>query len=153
MKNFLLGKSNLSNLLIIFGGISNVFIVACEPQKYTECEQMITLANDFTEQTQTIAESSSDRDQDLNNWLEASEIMKLAARDIENLEIKDTQLIEYQGSLANIYRGYSQATYSAVKARESRDLQALRSARDDAEDVAEKKNNLVKSINDYCLKQ
>lgn len=150
MKKFLLGKSNL---LIIFGGIITIFMVACEPQKYTECEQMITLANDFTEQTQAIAEGSSDRDQDLDNWLEASEILKLAASNIENLAIKDSQLIEYQDSLANIYRGYSQATYSAVKARESRNLQALRSARDDAEDVAEEKNNLVKNINNYCLQQ
>ncbi len=150
MKKLFLSQGNL---LIIFCGIVNIFFVACEPQKYAECEQMITLANNVTKQTQAIAENFSDRDQDLENWLEGSEIMTQAATSIEALEIKDSQLIEYQGSLADIYRVYSQATYDAVKARKYRNLPALQSARDNAKNAGEINNNLVKNINNYCLEK
>ena len=148
MKKLLLSRGNL---LIIFLGIINILFVACESQKYAECEQIITLANNVTKQTQAIAEDSSDRD--LENWLEASEIMKQAATNIEALEIKDSQLIEYQEGLVDIYQVYAQATYDAVKARESRNLPALQSARDDAKNAGEINNNLVKNINNYCLKK
>ncbi len=150
MKKLFLSKGNQ---LIIFCGIINIFFVACESQKYAECEQMITMANNVTKQTQAIAQNYSDRAQDLENWLEASEIMTQAATSIEALELQDTQLIEYQGSLADIYRIYSQATYDAVKARETRNLQALQSARDDAKNMEKVTDNLVKNINDYCLKK
>ena len=150
MKKLFLSKGNL---LIIFCGIVNIFFVACEPQKYAECEQIITLANNVTKQTQAIAENFSDHDQDLENWLEASEMMKQAATNIEALEIKDSQLIEYQESLVNIYQVYAQATDDAVKARETRDLPALQSARDDAKNAGKINNDLVKNINNYCLEK
>ena len=148
MKKLLFSRGNV---LIIFLGIINIFFVACEPQKYAECEQMITLANNITKQTQAIAENSSDRA--LEDWLEASEIMKQAATNIEALEIKDSQLIEYQEGLVDIYQVYAQATYDAVKARESRNLPALQSARDDAKNAGEINTNLVKNINNYCLEK
>ena len=148
MKKLLLSRGDL---LFIFWGIINIFVVACEPKKFAECQQIITLANSVTKQTQAIAENSSDRD--LENWLEASEMMKQAATSIEALEIKDSQLIEYQGSLVNIYQVYAQATYDAVKARETRDLLALQSARDNAKNVGKINNNLVKNINNYCLEK
>ena len=148
MKQLLLGRGRL---FIVFWGIINLFVAGCESRKYTECKQIITLANNVTKQTQAIAENSSDRE--LENWLQASEIMEQAAKNIEALEIKDSQLIEYQGSLVDIYQVYAQATHDAVKARESRNLQALQSARDDAKNTGEINNNLVKNINNYCLKK
>lgn len=135
---------------VIFWAIINVLFVACEPRKYAECEQIITLANNVTKQTQAIAANSSDRD--LENWLEASTIMKQAVTNLEALELKDDQLIEHQGSLANLYRVYFKATDDAVKAREKRDLPALQSAHDEVKNVEEVKNNLVENINNYCLK-
>ncbi|MGK7892475.1 MAG: hypothetical protein AB4372_02185 [Xenococcus sp. (in: cyanobacteria)] len=148
MRQLLLGRGKL---FIIFWGIINVFVVACDSRKYAECQQIITLANNVTQQTQAIAEGSSDRD--LENWLEASEIMKQAATNIENLEIKDNQLVEYQAGLVDIYQIYAQATYDAVKARESRNLQALQSARDEAKNAGKVNNDLVKNINNYCIEK
>lgn len=141
--------STRGTLLIILWGFISIFVVACESRKYDECKQIITLANKVTKQTQAIAEKSSD--QDLANWLEASEIMGQAAENIAALELKDSQLIEYQGSLTNIYRVYAQATYEAVRARENRNLSALQSAREEAKNISEVNYNLVKNINNYCL--
>ena len=143
--------SSNNSLLIILWGFVGIFVVACESRKYDECKQIITLANKVTKETQAIAEKSSDRDQDLANWLEASEIMGQAAENIAALELKDSQLIEYQGSLADIYKVYSQTTYEAVRARENRNLSALQSARQEANNISEVNNNLVKNINNYCL--
>ena len=138
------------SLLVICWGIVNIWLVACEPRRYAECEEMITLANNVTQQTQAIAEKSSDRD--LDNWREASDIMKQAVTDLEALELKDYQLIEYQGSLANLYGVYFKATDDAVKARENRNLPALQSAHDEVKNVEEVKDNLVENINNYCLR-
>lgn len=146
MKRLLLVKGSL---LVLFWGIVNILLVACEPIKYAECQQIITLANNVTKETQAIAARSSDRD--LKNWLEASNIMKQAVTNIKELELEDSQLNEYQGRLANLFRIYFQATEAAVKAREKKDLSALQSAHDDVNNIEEAKKDLAENINNYCI--
>jgi len=146
MKKLFLRKGSL---LVVAWGIFNILLVACEPARYAECKQMIALANNVTKETQAIAARSSDRD--FKNWLEASKIMKQAVTNIKELELRDSQLNEYQGGLANLFRIYFQATEAAVKAREKKDLSALQSAHDDVNNIQETKKDLVENINSYCI--
>ncbi|MGD1921760.1 MAG: hypothetical protein ACFCAD_24460 [Pleurocapsa sp.] len=79
--------------------------------------------------------------------------MNKAASNIKALHINDSELIKYQNQLVTIYRIYSQATYDAVEARESKSLETLELARMDAQKASQMQQSLVKDINDYCLNQ
>ena len=111
---------------VVIASVLAWLIVGCQNQKYTQCQEIIAIANKATHQAQKIAASSSDRGKKLKTWLKAADVMNIAAQEIEGLSIKDPQLINYQGNLASIFRIYSQVTYEAVKARENKNLSALK---------------------------
>lgn len=129
------------------------FIVGCENQKYTQCQEIIAIANGVAHQAQKVAESSQETTVEMKTWLQAADIMTVAANQIEAVPAKDPQLISYQGNLASIFRVYSQATYDAVKARENKNLSALKIARDNAQKAGQLNQALVTKINDYCTVQ
>ena len=126
-------------------------IVGCNSNKSVQCGNMIAIANGVTNQAKKITNSSEGTIVELKNWLQTADIMTIAAQEIEALPIKDPQLIDYQGNLASLFRIYSQATYDAVKARENKNLSALKIARQNAQQADELNQDLVTKINGYCL--
>lgn len=126
-------------------------IVGCENQKYTQCQEIIAIANSANNQAQKITDSSQEKLAEMKTWLQAADMMTIAAKEIESLPIKDPKLINYQGNLAGIFRIYSQATYDAVKAREKKNLSALKIAHDHAQEAGKLNQALVAKINNYCV--
>ena len=153
---------NLRMVMVVWNRQSKIFtiasllawlIIGCENQKYTQCQEIIAIANKATNQVQKIVDDSSDKEVTFKTWLKAADMMTIAATEIEALPIKDPQLIDYQGNLANIFRVYSQATYDAVKARENKNLSALKIASDNAQKAGKSNQDLVAKINSYCTTQ
>lgn len=128
-------------------------IVGCDNQKYTQCQEMIAIANSVAHQAQKVATSSQETMVEMKTWLQTADIMTIAANEIEAVPVQDPQLIGYQGNLANVFRIYSQATYDAVKARENKNLSALKIARDNAQKAGQLNQALVTKINNYCTVQ
>jgi hypothetical protein len=122
----------------------------CTYQKTTQCQEIIAIANEASHQAKQITYNSKEKVVAMKNWLQAANIMTMAAKQIEALPIKDPQLINYQGNLASIFRIYSQATYDAVQAREKKNLSALKMAHDSAQEAGKLNQVLVTKINDYC---
>jgi len=139
--------------LIFIGIFISLSISSCGETKYTQCEQIFQIAHNVTDTNKSVSYASNEQPTELKSWLIAAGLMNTAAEQIKNLHIDDSQLIEYQNGLANIYDIYSQATYDAVKARESKNIDALKSARTDAEKAGELQQVLIKDINTYCLNQ
>lgn len=130
------------------------FIVGCDNrQKYTRCQEIIAIANGVARQTQKVAETSQETTVEIKTWLQTADIMTVAANQIEAVPVKDPQLIGYQGNLASVFRIYSQATYDAVRARENKNLSALKIARDNAQKAGQLNQDLVTKINNYCTVQ
>ncbi|MGF1539688.1 MAG: hypothetical protein ACFCU5_04430 [Pleurocapsa sp.] len=122
--------------------------------KYSQCEQIFKIAHQVNQEAKSIKSMNAeakDIPQNLKNWLEAADLMEQAARQIQALEFNNAELIKYQTGLANIYQIYSQATYDAVQARESKNINALISARDRASTAEAIQQKLVRDINSYCL--
>lgn len=88
----------------------NFLLVSCRDNKYTQCEQIITIANQVARETQIIAGIKTQTNLETKNWLKAAEMMNQAAERLEGLSIKDPQLIGYLGDLVKIYRTNSEAT-------------------------------------------
>ena len=138
-------KSNLYFWLISLG------LVGCSNAKYTQCQQIIEIANQVNRQTQEIINQSGDLAIEPKIWSQAATIMTQGAEQIDILSLKDPQLVEYQNSLVEMFRLYSQATYDAIEARENKNLKALESAGEEAKKAGLLKEKLVMGINNYCL--
>jgi Skp family chaperone for outer membrane proteins len=124
--------------------------------KYIQCEQIFKIAHQVDREAKNIESMNAyvkELPQDMKDWLKAADLMEQAAGQIQALDFNTAELIQYQMGLANIYQIYSQATYDAVQARESKNINALISARDRANTAGEIQQKLVQNINSYCLKR
>ena len=148
MTTFLSDRNNYAVIfcLSVFVGL---FAVGCSETKYAQCEQIIQIANGVVAEKTKLIGDDSDKIES-KTWLEAAKMIAQASRQIENIHLKDPQLINYQADLARVYRIYSYATYDAVKAWENKNIEALQTAHTDAERAGELEEKLGNVINAYC---
>ncbi len=145
-----LGSSFKTNLY--FWWLISFALVGCNNAKYTQCQQIIELANQANSQTQEVINQSS-KPIESQVWLQAATMMEQAAEQIKGLSLDDAQLVNYQEKLVEVFRTYSQATNDAVEARKTKNLQALESAVEEAKKAGLLKDQLVTDINNYCLNE
>lgn len=132
--------------------LSSLVLSSCSESKLTQCEQIFRIAAQVNNSSKNVSYTNEDSNK-MKSWLEAASTMNKAAENIQALHIDDSELIKYQNQLATIYRIYSQATYDAVAARESKSLEALEFARTNAQKAGQMQQTLIKNINKYCLNQ
>jgi hypothetical protein len=131
----------------------SLFILGCSQSKLTQCEQIFRIASEVTNSSKNVSYTNDGDLSQMKIWLEAASTMNTAANNIEALHINDGELIKYQNQLVTIYRIYSQATYDAVEARESTNLESLEIARANAQKAGQMQQELIKNLNNYCLNQ
>ncbi|BAU64628.1 hypothetical protein STA3757_20000 [Stanieria sp. NIES-3757] len=148
MKLTNISDNNYLLIGFIFG--INFLLSSCEENKYVQCKQIITLANSVASETKKITANKSVENNEIKSWLNAAEIMTQAAEKMEALPIKDPQLLSYLSDLVKVYRTNSEATYSIVKARESKNLEAVQAAQADVKLAGEWEKKLSSGINNYC---
>lgn len=129
-----------------------LFVFGCESDKSIQCQQIFSLAQNVNQSNQNLQDGDKGELNSMKSWLEAANKFDRAADKIEALKIERGELMQYQHRLARIYRIYAQTTYDAVSARENKNLSALESARKDAVKAGTLQRQLVREINDYCLK-
>lgn len=130
----------------------SLLILGCE-DKFSQCEPIFQIAHHVSDRSKEIHYTGDRQLTEIKSWLETAGIMNQAADKLEALKTENSKLIEYQNQLATVYRIYSRATYNAVKARENKNIEILKSARKDAEKAGKMQRNLVREINAYCLSQ
>ncbi len=156
LKNLLLSKKDKSpdsynSSLVLLIILISLWISGCNENRYNQCQQIFQIAHNVTNNTQKINSTASQKPQETKIWLQAAALMRRAAEQMRALPINDTDLIKYQVDLADIYQIYSQATFDAVKARESQNLEALLVARSHVATASQRQQVLVDQINTYCL--
>ena len=138
----------------LFVGIFLGLVVSsCGENKYTQCEQIFHIARGVTENSKDVNYIYDEQPTEMKSWLETARMIDTAADRIKALHINNSNLIKYQNKFATVYHIYSQAIYDAVQARENKNLEALKSARNDAEKAGQIQQNLIQEINAYCLKK
>ncbi|MBE9047035.1 hypothetical protein IQ255_21990 [Pleurocapsales cyanobacterium LEGE 10410] len=139
---------------LLVGVALSLLVSGCGESKYTQCEQIFRIVRNVTENSQDVNYNTKDgQPTEMNSWLQAASMMNTAADRLQALQINNGDLSEYQNQFAIVYRSYSQATYDAVQARENQNLEALKSARNDAATAGQMQQQLIKEINAYCLDQ
>ncbi len=128
----------------------SLIAVGCGETKYAQCEQIIQIANRVVSEKTKLIDTESSANIESKTWLQAARMIDQAARKIENIDLQDPKLIQYQVNLAQVYRIYSQATYDAVRAWESKNIKALQVAHTDAEKAGQMEVKLGNGINNYC---
>lgn len=131
-------------------GLLALLVIGCENQKYSNCRELITSVNQASQAAQKILNVATESPSEQTTWLKAADQMKLAAQEIAALSLSDAQLGDYQASLANIFSGYHEATYQAIKARNLKDKSKLKLARDKAQQLGKFNQDLANNINRYC---
>lgn len=144
-------KKTHKHQLICLGIVLSLLLSSCGKSRLTQCEQIFRIAQGVTESGKNVSYSGTQQPLATKSWLESASMLNQAAEQIRGLHINDSELISYQNQLSNIYRIYSQATYDAVQARESENLGALQTAREEARKAGEMQSGLIKQINAYCL--
>lgn len=130
--------------------LSSLFLSSCSESKLTQCQQIFRIAAQVNNSSKNVSYTNEDSNI-MKSWLEAAGTMNKAADNVQALHINDSKLIRYQNQLATIYRIYSQATYDAVAARESKNLEALEFARINAQKAGQMQQDLIQDLNKYCL--
>jgi len=130
---------------------SALLVWGCGENKLTQCEQIYRIAQGVTQGSKNVSYTNEEELNEMKTWLETARMMERAANQIQALHINNISLIEHQNKLATVYHIYSQATYNAVQARESKDLSALKLARTDAQKAGEMQQEVIKELNAYCL--
>ncbi|MEM7590013.1 MAG: hypothetical protein AAF383_00560 [Cyanobacteria bacterium P01_A01_bin.83] len=149
--NIVFKSSNSRNWLLLLVTMAIFLAIGCESNKTAQCQQIFQIARSVNESYKNIDLGDDQQSIEVNSWLEAANKLNSAADNIQALQIDYSQLVEYQNQLATIYRIYSQATYDAVRARENKNLDALKLARNDAIQASKIQQNLVQEINAFCL--
>ena len=136
---------------IWMGILLSLLVSSCGENKYAQCEQIFQITRSVIDNGKNVIYTNDEQPIEMRSWLEAARLMNQTADKIKALHIDDSELIGYQNRLVTIFQIYSQATYDAVTARESKNIEALKAARIDAETAGEMQQTLIKEINDYCL--
>ena len=144
-------KYHSKNGKLLILGIALSLLSGCGRAKNAQCQQIFQIANRLTQDVDRLGYFDNQQPTKMKSWLEAASAIDRAANHLEALQINDSQLIKYQNKFVTVYRIYSQATYDAVKARENRNFQALKSAKDDAQKAGQMQQDLIEQIDAYCL--
>lgn len=128
----------------------SLLTTSCSDTKYIQCEQIIQIANSVVREKNKLIDNNSSVDIESKTWLRAARMINQAALRVEAINLQDPQLIKYQTDLAEVYRIYSQATYDAVRAWESKNIQELQVAHKNAAKAGQLEAKLGSVINNYC---
>lgn len=142
-------KSNYWSILVI---LLSLVTVGCEENKSVQCQEIFQVAQEVKDNNQDVGNVNQQLGE-MKSWLEAANEFNQAADRLALLEFNQSELIKYQNQLVTIYRIYSQATYDAVRARENKNLSALKFSRQNAIKAGVIQQKLIREINTYCLKK
>jgi hypothetical protein len=136
---------------IIFGSIVSILCLGgCSESKSAQCQKIYSIANELVEENQSLSQTKELKDTDFDKWLQGAETIEKSARQMENLSLKDTQLVAYKSGWVKFQRTNAAATREMVKAWQDRDLTAAEKARKSATEAGKLEREIISQINSYC---
>ena len=131
--------------LVFFMPAIAILLNSCAETKTAQCQKIFLITKKMAE------ESAKNREtKDIKAVLKVADTFDQASEELNKLEIKDTQLTEYQQGLAEVYQGNAVATRSFIKALETKDIPTAKLAQDQVKQISKKEQDLVTKTNQYC---
>jgi hypothetical protein len=138
------------NVTVILLSIFLCFCTISCGDKFSQCQQIIKIANRVVTETKDLTISDRPTTKELNTWLEAAKTVENASKEMKSLNVKDAQLVNYKDSFSSIYQTNSQATYEIVKAIEDRDIAIAKMAQEKVKKAGKLEEEIGTKFNDYC---
>ncbi|ACK68716.1 conserved hypothetical protein [Gloeothece citriformis PCC 7424] len=120
----------------------------CAETKSLQCQKIFKIADEMTQETKTL--TNSGQEINMKTWLVAADELEQGAQDMEKIEISDQTLQQYQVGFAEVYQDYAEATREIVKAWETKDRIAGKSAQEKVRRANKRERELGEKINTYC---
>jgi hypothetical protein len=121
--------------------------ISCEETKTSQCQKIFQIATKLHQEKKNDADKKELNSQD---WLKSADNLEKAAQDIKDLNIKDTQLLEYKNNLFQVYTSYSKATRDMVTAIENKDIDTAILAKKNVKNASDLEKKVGVSIDNYC---
>lgn len=128
-------------------------LTACSSRKLIDCQKLLAETNSIVTKTQNVVQSEQGREPDdlnLDLWLKAADSLSEGAQAIANLDIKEETLKDYQLQIGQVYNDQAQATYTMVKARQDRNLEAALNAQKLSAEAGKRETTIGNQLNSYC---
>ncbi|MEL6221027.1 MAG: hypothetical protein AAFR31_00130 [Cyanobacteria bacterium J06627_8] len=135
----------LTAFLILSIGVS---LMSCSEGRVSQCNRLIGIANEAASSVEAVTSTASPDDPDA--FLRIADAAEQATSELENLEVADTELQNYQQQFISLYVETSAATRRLVDAVKNQDAEAADAAYMELEEATEREIPLVDEINNYC---
>ncbi|NES25270.1 MAG: hypothetical protein F6K41_41810 [Symploca sp. SIO3E6] len=117
--------------------------------KLNQCNKIIRIANRVVQEVKAITQDGNTSNH--NVVIQAVEVIEKALEEMENIEIDDEQLKNFQTGFIRMYRDTSQATREFVDASNRENLPAIEAASRNLRQATLPEKELVNGINHYCI--
>jgi hypothetical protein len=127
----------------------SMFCVSCGASKISQCQQIFIAVNNANQEVKVLTNEVNG--EDFVKFTQAAQALKVSAENIENLKLKDPQLIEYQSNFIDIYNGYAQATSKMITAKEKNNRQSANEALQQVSETTKLEKETGENLQNYCL--
>ena len=138
-----------STIIITFSLTVSFLSASCSAPKFSECKQLSKIATEISHQVIELSDNRTTKNPE--KVLQVADVFEEGAQAMESLELKDTELQEYQKNFAQFYRNQAQVTRDFIAARDRKDISAAKLAHQNMEKLGNTEEKLVTQINNYCL--
>jgi hypothetical protein len=135
------------SVLLILG----LGMASCSETKVSQCSKLIDIANQAVTGVKSVSESPNPDNIDSMNKI--ADVANTAKASMQELQLADPQLKDYQTRFVDMYTNTNQATRDLVSAAEAKNAQAAQTAFDALKTATAQEGPLVTAVNEYCKVQ
>lgn len=138
-------KLRYSGKLGLILGLMAIITASCAESKASQCQKVFAIANQAANDTQALT-----KEVDQVAWLQAADQVEQAAKNLQTLTLKDTQLQTYQQDFVKIYQEYAQATRAFLEAKDKKDIEGVKAAQKRVQEAGKLEKTSGAAILSYC---
>ena len=120
-------------------------LTSCSDSKIAQCQKIADISQKISQQAET-----SRHTQDSEKVRQTAEKFAAVAQELDQLSLNDTTLQSYKKGLAEVYRGYSRATFLMLDAIKNRDIKSAKLAKQEVMLNSKNEQSIGQNITTYC---
>jgi hypothetical protein len=132
---------SLSILLVLV----NFLTVGCAETKISQCQKIINITQKIAQESEKFRQTK-----DIQQVLKMADAFETVAKEMQALQVKDEQLVQYKTGFIDVYKGNAEVTRKFIKAFEDKDMMAAKLMQKQVQIIGQKEQQLVTDMNRYC---
>lgn len=128
--------------------VMGLAVASCSDTKVSQCSKLIEIANQAVTGVKSVSENPTP--DNIASMNKIADVANTAKASMQELQLSDPQLKDYQTRFVSMYTDTNQATRALVSAAEAKDAQAAQQAFEALKTATAQEGPLVNEINGYC---